>query len=102
MTSPRKPAVSQSPGSLSRRQFVAVVAAGSAAMLVHPAAADVTPNPPASPASGTALTPATQKEFDRQRTGMLSTLKTLRETPLPPGGDLSVVFTPRRSRKAGR
>ncbi len=42
---------------------------------------------------------AAQKEFDRQRAGTLATLKTLREHPLPPGGDLPVVFRPQRTRK---
>jgi hypothetical protein len=39
---------------------------------------------------------ALQKEFDRQRAGTRDTIKTLREFPLPPGGDLPVVFRPLR------
>jgi hypothetical protein len=43
-----------------------------------------------------------QKEFERQKTGTLATLKTLRAYPLPPGGDLPVVFKPMRTPKKGR
>ena len=95
---------------LSRRRFVTMVAAGSAVLLARPGVAaeaartrrkpagtpSEKPAPPAPPAT------ATQKEFDRQRAGLLATLKTLRETPLPPGGDLPVVFKPRRSRRGVR
>ena len=99
-----------SPRTLSRRGFVTMVAAGSAALLARPGlAAEVAaprrrrasapagkPQPAAAPPS------AAQKEFDRQRSGTLTTLKTLREHVLPPGGDLPVVFRPQRARKRGR
>ena len=51
---------------------------------------------PAAPAPS-----AAEKEFERQRASTLATLKTLREVPLPPGGDLPVVFRPRRTRRQG-
>jgi hypothetical protein len=41
------------------------------------------------------------KEFERQKTGTLSALKTIRAYPLPPGGDLPVVFKPMRTPKKG-
>jgi hypothetical protein len=87
--------------SLSRRRFVTLLAAGSAAIAASPAlAAKAATEPPKKPATTTPK-PATgaaalQKEFDRQRAGTLDTIKTLREFPLPPGGDLPVVFRPMR------
>jgi len=103
---------------LSRRRFVALTGAGLAALSAggsalgaetksaakkKPAAAaapgTTAPSPPPAPAP--AMTPH-QKEFERQKTGTLATLKTLRAYPLPPGGDLPVVFKPMRTPKKGR
>ena len=101
---------------LSRRRFVALTGAGLAALSAGgsalgaetksaakkkpaPAAAPSTAAPSAPPAP--AMTPH-QKEFERQKTGTLATLKTLRAYPLPPGGDLPVVFKPMRTPKKGR
>jgi hypothetical protein len=94
---------------MSRRRFVTLLAAGSAAVAARPAlaAAAASPKrtkpaapPAAKPAPATAA--ALQKEFDRQRAGTLDTLKTLRKFPLPPGGDLPVVFRPLRAARKGR
>ena len=87
---------------LSRRRFVTLLAAGSAAIAASPAlAAKAATAPPKKPAPPPASKPAAgaaalQKEFDRQRAGTRDTVKTLREFPLPPGGDLPVVFRPLR------
>jgi hypothetical protein len=103
---------------LSRRRFVALTGAGLAALSAGgsalgaeakstakkkpaPAAAPGTTAPSAPPAPAPAMTPH-QKEFERQKTGTLATLKTLRAYPLPPGGDLPVVFKPMRTPKKGR
>lgn len=98
---------------LSRRRFVTLVAASSAALLAAPASAaersrrktSSTPSPkpaPPMPAAAPALSKI-EKEFARQRAGTLATLKQLRDYPLPPGGDLPVVFRPQRTRvKGGR
>ncbi|HEY6193686.1 MAG TPA: hypothetical protein VI504_01475 [Candidatus Eisenbacteria bacterium] len=97
---------------VSRRQFVTLVAAGSAALLAPPVVAASASRKPTAPhrkppiaaaekPQPPAPTPA-QKEFDRQRAGTLTTLKTLREFPLPPGGDLPVVFRPQRTGKRER
>jgi hypothetical protein len=99
-----------SPRTLTRRGFVTMVAAGSAVLLARPGLAEeaaATRRKGASAPAGKPLPPApppsaAQKEFDRQRAGTLATLKTLREHPLPPGGDLPVVFRPQRARKRGR
>ena len=99
---------------LSRRRFVALTGAGLAALSAggpalaapepakagaatkpkKPAAAAATPATPAPPPPS-----AQQKEFERQKTVTLSTLKTIRAYPLPPGGDLPVVFKPMREPK---
>jgi len=101
---------------LSRRRFVALVAAGSASVLstgVSGAAAKKSTKPAAKvPATKPTATPAPapakpapsaeQKEFDRQKASTQTTLKTIRDYPLPPGGDLAVVFRPLRQPKKGR
>ena len=103
---------------LSRRRFVALTGAGLAALSAggsalgaetksaakkKPAAAAApgTTAPSAPPPPAPAMT-SHQKEFERQKTGTLATLKTLRAYPLPPGGDLPVVFKPMRTPKKGR
>ena len=97
---------------LSRRRFVALTGAGLAALSAGGAALGA-PEPaksgaatkPKKPAAATPATPAPpppsaqQKEFERQKTVTLSTLKTIRAYPLPPGGDLPVVFKPMREPK---
>ena len=80
---------------VSRRRFVAL--AGVAALSSRALAATATTKskkPAASPAAV-----AHQKEYERQRTGTLAVLKTLRAYPLPPGGDLPVVFRPLRAKR---
>jgi len=108
MTAREKPAPATA---VSRRRFVTLVAAGSAALLAPsgvaapaPTARHKRPGATAGKSQSHAAAPAppptpAQKEFDRQRAGTLTTLKTLREFPLPPGGDLPVVFRPQRARK---
>ena len=102
---------------LSRRRFVTLLAAGSAALAAAPAlpaarartkpGSTARHQPPAAAAkpatAASASTPsALQKEFDRQHAGTLTTLKTLRAIALPPGGDLPLVFRPLRSTRRGR
>ena len=101
---------------LSRRRFVALAGASLAALsaggatralgAAAPAKAGraTKPKPPAAaaaPPAAPAPSPQ-QKEFERQRTGTLATLKTIRAYPLPPGGDLPVVFRPMRTPKKER
>jgi len=100
----------ESARTLTRRGFVTMVAAGSAVLLARPGLTGETASErrkgasaPAGKPLAPALSPgAAQKEFDRQRAGTLATLKTLRAYPLPPGGDLPVVFRPQRARKRTR
>jgi len=105
---------------LSRRRFVGIVAAGSVGALasaVTPpdaatakrsrrkaaAGASVKPAPAAGAARSSAPEPsAAEKEFERQKKSTLGTLKTIRDYPLPPGGDLSLVFRPLRAARKAR
>ena len=86
---------------ITRRRFVGLLAAGSAALATSSAlaaAAKPAPKPAASKPGPTKPSSAElQKEFERQRKGTLDTLTTLRKFPLPPGGDLPVVFRPLRT-----
>ena len=101
---PKRSKAADAAKAISRRRFVGLLAAGSAAVLARPAEAAAPPRKrkPAGPATPVATSSAEQKEFERQRANTLSTLKTIRAYPLPPGGDLAVVFRPlpsvRRSR----
>jgi len=94
---------------LSRREFVAVVAAGSAAVLSQPAGvlADAAApsgkaRPKPAPAPAAKMTAAQQKEFDRQRKSTLETLKTIRDHAMPPGTEMAAVFRARRPAKKER
>jgi len=86
---------------LSRRRFVSLLAAGSAAVLAPPVVG--APAPKSAPKPAPSAAPSTaQKEFDRQLANTKSALKTIREYKLPPGGDLPVVFRPLSSPRRGR
>jgi hypothetical protein len=100
------------PAGLSRRRFVALAGAGLAAITAAAPAlgaaaksASKTKKSAAAPATSAPGAPppvpasAQQKEFERQRTGTLATVKTIRAYALPPGGDLPVVFKPMRTPK---
>jgi hypothetical protein len=98
-----RPTPERTAKAISRRRFVGLLAAGSAAVIARPTDAAPAPRRAKRPAAPIAPAPsAEQKEFERQRANTLSTVKTLRAYKLPPGGDLSVVFrplsSPRRSR----
>jgi len=103
------------PAQLTRRRFVALASASLAAVTAGvpvQSAAAAAPEPGAAKKSGTAKTKppaatgapptAQQKEFERQKQSTLAALKTIRAYPLPPGGDLPVVFRPLRTPKKGR
>jgi hypothetical protein len=87
---------------MSRRRFVALVAAGTAALSTGstPTRTNKASAPSAKPAEATPS--AQQKEFERQKASTLATVKTIRAYALPPGGDLPVVFKPMRTPKKGR
>lgn len=83
---------------LSRRRFVALAAAGSAAIVADPASAAARPRrrPPERPGAADLEAAALHKEFERQRKLVHGALAAIRAYRLPPGGDLPVVFRPLR------
>lgn len=95
------------PAPLSRRRFVAVIAAGSAALLAQPAVSlPAAPPPAAKPKPATphktaapAMTTAQRKEYDRQHKSTLDTLKTIRGHVMPPGTEMASIFRARRPAK---
>ena len=103
MSARKRSTTKKTANAISRRSFVSLLAAGSAAVLVRPAAGAPAPRAkkPA-PLPATVPSGAEQKEFERQRASTLNTLKTIRAYPLPPGGDLAVVFRPLPSVRRGR
>jgi hypothetical protein len=91
------------PAGVSRRRFVAVVAAGSAAFLARPAAAVAAVAKTAQPrAKAPDMTVVQRKEYDRQRTGTLDMLKVIRAHAMPPGTEMASVFRARRPAKKAR
>ena len=93
----------------SRRSFLKILAAGSAAVATRPAAglaatrARHAPTAkPAAPAHATAAPPAALRaEIERQKKDLDKILQTLREFPLPPGSSPAFVFRPLRATRAG-
>ncbi len=92
----------------SRRSFLRLLAAGSAATAATPAAALARaarkPKPapasrPAAPPAGPALPPAVAGEIRRQQAMLEQTLQAVRRHPLPPGSEPAFVFAPLRSRR---
>jgi hypothetical protein len=94
------------PATLSRRRFVAVVAAGSAAILARPVEAAAAAAKAAAPAKKAPAAPAMsvvqRKEYDRQRASTLETLKAIRAHAMPPGTEMASVFRVRRPAKKAR
>lgn len=84
------------PRPMSRRQFVTLVAAGSAALIAPAAGAAPAPAPRKRRAGGGAgprtASAATERELARQRASTLETLKTIRGHAMPPGTELGFVF----------
>lgn len=91
-------------GRLTRRRFVGLVAASSAAWVAAPglAAPSRRPRTTAKPKPAKPTTPDVAQEIEHGRASTRETLKTVRAFKLPPGGDLSVVFVPMRGTRKGR
>jgi hypothetical protein len=92
----------QSPA-LTRRRFVTLVAAGSAAVLASPLAAATAVQPARRRASAAATTAAPERaEIERQRKSTLDTVAVLRKHAMPPGTELALAFRPLKStRRSG-
>lgn len=95
------------PGSgISRRRFVGLLAAGSAALAVPGgagAAAAAAAGATKRAAGATAdLSPADRRELQRQKTSTHAVLETIRNHAMPPGTELAGVFLPQPQRKRNR
>ncbi len=96
----------------SRRRFLRLMAAGSAAAVAGPVAAATRTKKPirktAAPAPTTlagkaAPPPATvAEEIRRQKTSLDKSLKTLRDYPLPAGSEPAFTFVPLKARRKER
>jgi len=93
----------------SRRRFLRLIAAGSAAAVTGPAAAVAKPGRPAKkPAEakpevkGPAPPAALAEEIRRQKATLDQGLKALRDYPLPPGSEPGFTFVPLKARRKGR
>lgn len=98
----------------SRRRFIGLIAAGSAAAAAAatPAAAlahavapkqkPAKPAPgakPAGPREGAGVPPAVAEEIRKQKAALEQSLQALRDYPLPPGSEPAFIFAPLRPRK---
>lgn len=94
----------------SRRKFLRLLAAGSAAAIASPAASlaavakkkPVRAAKPAPPAAPPALPAAVAAEIAKQKVTVAGSLKAVRAYALPPGSDLAFTFRPVRSRRKAR
>lgn len=85
---------------LTRRRFVTLVAAGSAALMASPLAA--APARPAPRRAAAVMAEPDRKEFERQRKSTLETLAVLRKHAMAPGTEMASVFRPLKStRRSG-
>jgi hypothetical protein len=90
------------PATLSRRRFVALVAAGSAALLAPPATAAAVKRRAKTAPAPSPMSPAVSREYARQKSSTMDTLKVIRSHGMPPGTELALVFRPLApSRKDG-
>jgi hypothetical protein len=84
---------------LTRRRFVALVAAGSAALVASPLAAVLLRG---AGRAAAAMAEPERKEFDRQRKATLDTLAVLRKHAMAPGTEMASSFRPLKStRRSG-
>ncbi len=93
----------------SRRRFLRLVAAGSAAVVAGPVAAAVKKAPrakrpvPAKPAAAAAAPPTLAEEIRKQKASLEQSLKALRDYPLPAGGgEPGFTFVPLKARRKER
>ena len=96
----------------SRRRFLRLLAAGSAATAATPAAAlaragkpvrkapkPATSEKPAAPAAAPGVPPAVAEEVRRQKAQVEQAVRALRDCPLPPGSEPAFLFAPLLPRK---
>jgi hypothetical protein len=98
MTRPRfRPSRSSTDRRITRRRFITLLAAGSAAALTAPARGLAAPTPPATkrPAPG----PKVLAEIEKQKKFAADALKVIRAYPLPPGSEMAFAFRPLRPKR---
>ena len=86
---------------LSRRRFMALVAAGAAATAAAPVRA-LTPLKTKTATPAPERPPEIEKGIAEQKALLAQQLKTIRDYPLPPGSDLAFVFAPLKPRRRPR
>ncbi len=86
---------------LSRRRFMALVAASAAAAVTAPARA-LTPPTKKAPPPAQPRPPEIEKGIAEQKSLLAQQLKTLRDYPLPPGSDPAFAFAPLKPRRGAR
>ncbi len=90
------------PDSITRRRFVGLMAAGSAALMAGGAAV-AAPAPKRRPRAAAAvpaeLPPADRQELLRQRAATTATLEVIRKHAMPPGTEMASIFKPLRPRR---
>jgi DMSO/TMAO reductase YedYZ molybdopterin-dependent catalytic subunit len=92
------------PDTMSRRRFVAMVAAGSAALLAAPAAgapAHRGAKPKAAAAPAMPMSADVRREYLRQQKATLDTLQVIRKHAMPPGTELAAIFRPIKPARRG-
>lgn len=102
MNDPQKAVRKTADTPLSRRKFVTLIAAGSAALLAQPLASlaatkrkgagHAAAAAHAKPGAATPAASKNEKEFQRQRASTLDTLKVIRAHKLPAGTEPAFVF----------
>ncbi len=92
----------KSPAPLSRRRFVALMAAGSAALIAPRVGAAPVANAKRRAGTAATLAPADRKELLRQQAATQATLQVIRGHAMPPGTELASIFAPIKSRRGGR
>ncbi|MEK7331010.1 MAG: hypothetical protein AAB113_09425 [Candidatus Eisenbacteria bacterium] len=84
---------------ISRRRFMTLLAAGSAAALTAPARGLVAATAPPAKTKLTAPSPRMLAEIEKQKKVVADTLKVIRSYPLPPGSDMAFEFRPLRAKR---
>ena len=85
---------------LTRRRFLSLIAAGSAAAATAPMRSiAATATPARTKAAPPAPSPAIAKEIEKQKGYVADALKTIRAHELPAGSDMAFVFQPLRPRR---
>jgi len=84
---------------LTRRRFLSLIAAGSAAAATAPMRSIAAPATERKKPAPPAPSPAVAREIEKQKGYVADALKTIRAHQLPAGSDMAFVFQPLRPRR---